>query len=134
MSKFLEALEAATEEDVAEIEKQIEECDVKGASLRSALRILRTKLGGDEPKAPKAPKPEGVGSAADESDLVTKRKKVNLYLRANGSKSTQKLCETCGIYRAGRNNITTVLKHEWFRTNPDGMVELTPKGDAAALI
>src|SRR4051812_32836294 len=114
-ASFLEALEAATKEDLEAIEVQVSEHEAKATALRSAARILKAKLGVDEPKPPKAPRANGNGEATD--DLKDKRKRVNVYLRANGAKSTQKISESLAISRMGRNALGQVLAHEWFHVN-----------------
>lgn len=66
MSAFLEAFEAASKDDLADIEDQIADGEARLDSLRTAAKVLRAKLGIERPKvtrqtgtrAPRGAKPK----------------------------------------------------------------------------
>lgn len=128
MSDLVEAMEAATIEDLLAVRKKIEACEDQLKLLRPLERLLAQKLGEQsttDNNRPAAPRPPS-------SSLAQKRKKVLDYLAKNGAKSRTKVAEDAGISRTGRGNIHEVLTHDWFCVEADGMVSLTEAGDRAA--
>jgi len=128
---LLEALNSATKEDLEAIRKRIDETEGLLASLRGLYRLLSTRFGEKEERPPKPQRQTMTVPQEGDFALNEKRRKVAMYLVANGPKSQTKLSEVTGIARTGPGCISKVVAHAWFHVDPQGVVSVTAVGEDA---
>ncbi len=126
--KLIEALKAATKDDLDAIVQRLGELSDEMDQLRTVQRFLQARF---EPKP--APVPRAAKSTAHvvaddgEYSANEKRRKIALYILANGPKSQTKLSESLGISRQGRGCLSSLIGHDWFHIDPQGIVSVTAK-------
>lgn len=139
-SRLRDLLGEATEADVKEMDAEIEAAEETLAKLRANRKLLAQAVGLEEPKkhwtqqrkakAEPATKP----AAAESKDMGEKRKTVLKHLRSvGGSCQLDALSAATRISRYGPGALGTVLAHEWFHVNGDGLATITDKGDRVTL-
>jgi hypothetical protein len=133
--KLLDALAEAKPEDLKEIQAKIEEKQKEIDALKAVQALLNIRINGKPARAAPGPKKKkGIDPTApagtNPGPLMERRRKVAIWLAANGPKSKTKIGETLGMATAGPNNINQVLDFpDWFHVSPDGMVRLTDAGE-----
>lgn len=133
-TKLLQALEAATEADLAELDAEIGKAVQRLDGLKAARKLVAAKLGRGEKRkssAPRAAKPDKPLIAAvgilPLHKLDAARREVGRYLAKHGPVRPDTLAAALAIpeSRFGR-----VMECEWFTQSAQGW-HLTPVGRAA---
>lgn len=132
---FLAVFNSATADDLARIQGSIAVKEKELDGLRAIEKILAVKINGAPIRAAhgakKAARAAEAAGADSTASVMERRKKVLMYLRANGAKSLDKISEATGISRLGPNCLTVVVRCDWFHTSPENIVSVTDKGDRA---
>lgn len=133
---LVKAFTDATEDDLEHVRATIADFERDLTTLRGLEQVLAGRFGvkaaslgqpagNGTPTATAAAKPSSSGAV---QAMTEKRRKVVAYLRTTGmGKAVQAISEGTGIARQGPNALSAVLAHEWFHTNPDGIVTLTDR-------
>ena len=109
---LLDALEAATDEDLRTIDSEIEQLQRKLASLSDARRILARRLGVDEPaKRERKAKPE----TTDPSEFF---ESVFALLQDRGPTKTAEIAAATGV--SGQAVGQRLKGHAWFQAADHG--------------
>lgn len=132
---LIEAFSGATQEDLDAIRMRREDLQKEIDALASIERALDVRLNGKaKRKSPekKTPTASPASATLNSGSLAERRKKVAVYIFANGAKSHQKLSEACGIAKVGPICLSQVVGCDYFHVAPDGIVSLTDKGERFA--
>ena len=116
-SKFLEAINNISKEDLEEIDQQIEEHEKQLISLKIARRVVASRLG---------IKSEAKGGARKETQ--DRRFTILKLLSHNGPTSLRAIMDTLEI-DDGRA-VAPLLNCAWFEKNSLGKYQLTQAGSA----
>lgn len=148
---LVQALVAATSDDLQKIRNRKGELEKELASLSVVEKALVVLLGLEPPKkdrmanaraakeankqqpAPNVVEP-GPTSFEENEKLRQRRMTVVKYLQSNRPCTKDKLSEVTGYAQTARLNLGQVLDCDWFHVNPDGVVSLTEKGSRINLI
>lgn len=129
-SDIITAFNAASADDLEALRAQIAGLEKQTDGLRAIEKALAVRIHGRKPrKSPAKAVPSANGDGLD-----AKRRKVLVYLMANGAKPMSKIADACGINSQGPGCLSKVLEHAWFHKAPDGMVTLSSLGDREARI
>lgn len=143
---FVDAFINATADDLAAIREKIANHEKQLDGLRAVEQALDLRLNGKQQARRPAAPAEGVwkgccppiiagtaGAVARGIAAVVeeKRRRVALYLMANGPKLKEAVGKACTIAVQGPGCLSRVLECDWFHVNPDGMVSITDKGERA---
>lgn len=135
---LLSTIEQATQADLEAIKARGDELEKQLAGVRQAQKLVEVKLNGPTKRGPnkkKAEKAEEKAAIVQTSgNDAEKRKRILVYLRANGPKSKTKLSEVTGIAMHGPSSLGSLVNnHPWFHVDADGMVKTTSAGDSVVI-
>ncbi len=120
---LLEALAAAGEEDLAQVETRIAELRKELSGLEEAAKLLRFRLHGRPPKPARTPKEPGKG------DGTSLAERIYEYLVKHGKATPGQIAAEVGEFPQA---VGRALRHEWFKQLDTGMWTIAHAADRRA--
>ena len=120
MSKLIDAITSANQEDLDQLDEQIAECEKTLAALKSARQVIDRRLNGVKKREARAK-----ASPAKSTDKGEPKLADRIYdlLSKEGPLTVEKIAYKLGVKKAA---VGASLHHaaEWFNRLPMGQVEI----------